>query len=166
MRATRPTLDALFDPPGWLSDINSPDADHLPFPTADGLELFFSTTRVGGVTGSDIYVATRASDQDEFGSPQSLSEINTSFREASPSLSHDGLTLFFSSDRGGASGNDIWLAERSSRDEPFGSPVAMDVVNAPSSELDPYLSIDGRELFFSSSRSGTTELWRSIRDCQ
>jgi len=82
-----------------------------------------------------------------------------------PSLTADELYLAFISqrDRGG---NDIWIAERSTRSSAFGSPRALAALNTASNEESPVLSVDGLELLFASDRAGGRgglDLWRSTR---
>ncbi|MBI4324138.1 MAG: PD40 domain-containing protein, partial [Chloroflexi bacterium] len=80
-----------------------------------------------------------------------------------PHLSPDGLMLLFGSTRPGGKGNeDIWVATRASRAEPFGAPVNFDdffagsQVNSAYGEVAPSLSGDGLALFVSEADSG----WR------
>ncbi len=84
---------------------------------ADGREIFFSSTRAGGLGGADIWVATRRSPHDPWSPPQNLgSVINTSAADLTPGLSWDGRTLLFSAAataRPGLGLQDIWMATRS-----------------------------------------------------
>src|SRR6266704_1047693 len=50
--------------------------------------------------------------------------INTTFTETGPALSKDGLSLYFYSNRpGGFGGNDIWVSQRESANDAWGTPV-------------------------------------------
>jgi WD40-like Beta Propeller Repeat len=82
--------------------------------------------------------------------------VNTTFLEQGSSLSRDGLTLFFHSDRPGGFGrNDIWIAERASVDDPWGPPQnAGPGINTSANETAPTVSVDGHRLYFSSDRAG------------
>jgi Tol biopolymer transport system component len=62
-------------------------------------------------------------------------------------------------------GFDLWMATRTTDTDLFSPPENLTVVNSPSTEADPMLSRDDRELFFVSSRGGSRELWRSVREC-
>ncbi len=83
-------------------------------------------------------------------------KINTLRDEVFASLSPDGQTLYFVSDRsGGPGGLDIFTATRSSNGEwdhvtPLPGPV-----NTPFDEQSPLLSPDGKKLFFSSDGHAT-----------
>jgi len=75
-----------------------------------------------------------------------------SYSTSNPALSRDGKTLYFSSDMpGGLGGNDIWkIAVKP--DGSFDKPVnAGNKINTEGNESFPYLSEDGKTLFFASS---------------
>ena len=59
-----------------------------------------------------------------FGEPMNLGPpVNSSYRECDPSLSADGLELYFNCIRaGGSGGMDLWVAKRASVDEDWEQP--------------------------------------------
>jgi len=73
----------------------------------DGLELFFFSNRPGSLA-NDIYSASRASTADDWSNPVNLGPavngVATS-SETRPSLSWDGTTLYFGSNRAGGEGD-------------------------------------------------------------
>ncbi len=165
--ATRPDTSTPFSDAVWLEGVNTADREHLPTLTEDELTIVFSSNRAGGMGLSDLWTAQRASRTDAFSAPVNLSGIDTADDETGPALSPEGLTLFFVSDRAGGLGRaDIWMATRPDPSSPFGAPVNVAEVNSDASEIDPAISADGRELFFSRDTSGSREIWRSIRDCE
>ena len=82
------------------------------------------------------------------------------------SLSADGLTLYFASDRVVPLDMDLWVATRPDTDSPFGTPQPLVELNTGEQDLDPALTPDGLELFFSSTRNGAAQLFRSTRVCE
>jgi WD40-like Beta Propeller Repeat len=81
--------------------------------------------------------------------------INGSANDQHPTISKDGLTLIFVSTRpGGAGGNDLYVSERDSVEDPWGPPVNLTMLNTPFSDFAPELSTDGHWLFFHSDRPG------------
>jgi len=95
--------------------VNHPGWDVAPGISADGLALFFQSDRPGGYGGQDIWMTTRTTTNDDWSAPVNLGPtLNTSSSEFTPSISADGLTLYFGardSDRsGGYGGWDIWQA--------------------------------------------------------
>jgi Tol biopolymer transport system component len=90
---------------------------------------------------------------------------------ASPSISSDGLELFFDNGLrvrpGGQGGGDIWVARRATASATWNEPESLGpVVNSPFTEGVPKLSRDGLTLFFSSDRpggSGRRDIWVTSR---
>jgi hypothetical protein len=82
----------------------------------DGKEIFFFSTRPG-VGGIDLWTSTRSSVEEPWSDPVNVATLNTTSNEQTPSLSHDGRTLVFGSNRPGSLGNDIWITTRTSSGE-------------------------------------------------
>jgi len=125
--------------------------------SADELELYFTSDRAGGLGYEDIWVSTRQSVDDPWGPPTNLQNVNSSYREAFPSISPDGLTLYFSDffygpDRpGGLGHHDLWFSTRASRNDPWGAPVNMGApFNTSDWDVSPTLSHDGLTFIFAS----------------
>lgn len=87
----------------------------------------------------------------EWGTPTQLKLGDTAYNYMYPSISEDGLTLYFSSDMpGGMGGYDIWKAKRASVNDDFGKPVNLgSKVNTKGTESYPTLRSDSL-LYFSS----------------
>src|SRR5262249_36361929 len=125
---------------------------------ADELELYFS----GGGTpvgepDSNIYRAQRNTTSQPFGAPIALSQVNTAANEYDPSVSGDGLMLFFASDRVSGEGNHLYVSARTSRVGEFGAPSKVANVTsatATDSDAQPSVTADGQELWFTSNRAG------------
>ena len=79
--------------------------------------------------------------------------VNSPFPDGCPIESRDGLSLYIASTRTGTlGGNDIWAADRSSKDEPFGAPTNLGApVNTPANDFCP-TPIQGSYLMFVSER--------------
>jgi len=84
----------------------------------DGREIFFSSNRTGGVGGFDLYTSTRKSVHEPWSQPVVLAApMNSTVTDQQPSLSADGRTLIFASNRlGTRGGNDLWISTRSPSD--------------------------------------------------
>jgi len=123
-----------------------------PHISPDGLSLYFNTERKrpDGSWYYDVWVTTRNKKEDVWGQPVEL-EINTDAFEGAPSLSADGLEMYFVSDRPGGSGSvDIWVTERKTKDSQWGAAVNLGpTVNCAAAENGPSISADGLELYFS-----------------
>lgn len=167
--ARRVSLAAAFAAAAPMTSVNSPEPDQKPWLSSDELTLVFDSTRPSRFAATNLWLATRASREVDFGSPTELPGINSDAIEEGPTLSADQLEVYFASDRagGGGGGLDIWGARRDRLDEPFGEPFPMEGLNSFLDDLDLALSSDGQELFFSSARSdGLQQIYRSTRTCQ
>ena len=150
---SRPSKDApwsnseLLGPPVALSH-----QDYEPEVSADGLSLYFASRRPGGYGGEDIWVSTRATTSDSWSEPINLGpNVNSGSIDACPSISADGLALFFASDRPGGYGDlDIWVTTRPTTDSEWGPPVNYPSLNGPNQDFEPAISPDGSVLYFDS----------------
>jgi serine/threonine protein kinase len=165
--ATRPTKNAPWGQAVNLgSKVNSPASDAFPWISADGLELYFSSSRSGGYGSSDIYVTKRATQNDPWGTPVNLgAAVNSAYTEGIVSLSPDGLLLVFddeyvglANDRpGGYGGCDIWMSRRASLSAPWQTPVSLGPhINSSVDDEFPRFSPDGRMLYFQNGSSDPT----------
>ncbi len=167
--------DFAFGPPENLGPVvNSSSGEGTISVSGDGLEMYFSSNRPGGLGYEELWVSTRQDTSEPWGSPTNLGPpVNSPYREGYPSVSADGLTLYFSDyfyrpDRpGGVGGHDLWVATRPSRNDPWGEPTNLGAgVNSPADDEAPSLSHDGLTLIFSSERPGTRgfdDLWMCTR---
>lgn len=125
-----------------LGLVNGRGNDWSPTLSDDGLELLFETTRDGN---QQLYRAVRATPTDAFGAPVPLTELNSPQADASPSLSRDRLTVYFSSNR---SGNwRLYRATRADKVAAFGAPVLVPEL-ASVDVLGPAISASGDELVY------------------
>lgn len=165
-QATRAEPSADFEPAKPLAGVNSPELEHLPWLSPDELTLLFVSTRPGGLGQSDLWLARRTTLAGEFSAPELLSAVASSADEGRGVLASSGRALIFASDRAGGQGmHDLWLATRADESEDFGEVRVLSELNGPGMDLDPFLTLDERELFFVSNRGGRPEIWRAQRDC-
>jgi len=151
--STRPTTNDLWGPPANLgSPVNTAAIEGTLWITPDQLELYFESTRPGGYGSSDIWVAKRASQDAPWGPPENLGpSVNSPGGDGGTCLSADGRVLFFSSlgRPGGNGGEDIWMAVRATKSDPWPQPVNLgSAINTQSGEFPACLAADGRTLYF------------------
>jgi len=97
--------DGSFGPAVLVSGLNTASDDFRPNARKDGLELVFDSNRAGTLGGQDIWSSTRASAEDDWSTPLNLGlNVNTPSNETRASLSWDGFTLTFGSNRPGGEG--------------------------------------------------------------
>ncbi|UCG58612.1 MAG: PD40 domain-containing protein [Phycisphaerales bacterium] len=135
----------------------------------DGLELYIGSDRPGGHGDCDLWVSTRPSKENDWGTPVNLGQpVNSAFGEVYSRISADGRTLFFSSTSGftpragGFGDDDIWMTTRESKDADWGTPVNLgSIVNTSFIDRAPAIPADGSILYFCSSRASTLmDLWQ------
>lgn len=159
-QSTRTSRAAAWDTPVRISELSSTGSEAAGNMTPDGLAVVFSSTRAGN--GSpDLFYAERDSPTAAWREPIELAAINTNGHEGSPFLSADKLTLYFDTDRNGSL--DLYTSRRASTSDPFPAPAPIVEINSPDNEQDPWVSLDGRRLWFSSNRGGTNRLWEATR---
>ncbi|MCU0612715.1 MAG: hypothetical protein MUE60_13130 [Candidatus Eisenbacteria bacterium] len=116
-----------------------------------------------------------------FSAPVQMANINTVSCDTSPSITANGLELYFASAHpygGDLCQSQIWVVTRPTVKDPWGTPKKLDLpVNAGVVTAGPCISADGLELYFYSGRNflfagdcrdqlggyGQTDLWVSKR---
>jgi hypothetical protein len=106
--------NGVFGAPAGVSELTSINTtDAHPTIRRDGREIIFYSARAGATGGSDLWTSTRSSATAAWAAPVPITALNTLSEELHPSLSRDGTTLFFVSDRtGGLGGNDLYMVTR------------------------------------------------------
>lgn len=102
----------------------------------------------GGVGGHDIWAATRADRQLPFGAPKLVPNVNTVDLEGFPSVTGDGLLLYFSRNKSSQLVFDIWVASRATTVADFASPALVGNVNTLGNQAGPLILPDGKTLYF------------------
>jgi hypothetical protein len=154
VEATRATTDVPFGNATSIGpDVNFDVASAHPAVSQDGLTLYYTA---GNAPDERLYQTTRASRNEPFGAPESLGNLVGNQALESPSLSADGLTLFFTVWDSAHATNDIYQATRNSIGDPWGNVIMLSsAINLPGyNDAQPSISGDGLMLFFNSNRPG------------
>jgi outer membrane protein OmpA-like peptidoglycan-associated protein len=145
-------VDGQWQTATYLSDqINTPNYNEgAQSISQDGKFLFFTgCNRPDGLGRCDIYIAQKKGD--DWGKPFDLPPpINTPGWESQPSISSDGRTLYFVSNRkGGYGGYDIWKSTLT--DKGWGEPENLGPnINTAYDEQSPFIHPDDSTLYFCS----------------
>ena len=119
------------------------------------LVIFLGSVTVGGSAQARSYSEWAPAQPIEDGG--NSSELNTPYLDGCPIQAPDGLSIYLASNRPRFAGDtrtdlDIWVAERSSTDEPFGAPVNLGApVNSTADDFCP-TPLRGKGLLFVSRR--------------
>ena len=144
--------------PGWL--------DETPafFDDDAGNEVMLFSSRLPSGASGKIYQSVN-------GGPASLvaGGPHSSASDNRPSVTRDGLTIFFDSTRtGGLGGPDLYYASRSRTSDSFGAAIHLSDLSSPAFDARPQISKDGTFLTFGSARAGSEspapDMWYATRE--
>ncbi|MBK7539122.1 MAG: PD40 domain-containing protein [Myxococcales bacterium] len=201
---TRANQQAAWGTPAEITALNTAGNDSTPRLSADGLTLYYATTRTG--TSEDVWMSQRASAAAAWGTPTMIatasSTVNdrwyspcggkyilasdravagdldlyegtlgqapsrlalstTGGADTAPFLTPDCLSLYWAKDNAGQV--DLFLATRASVTSAWQVVGAVPVVSTAAREEDPWLSADGRRLYFASAADGELDLYLATR---
>ena len=153
----RCTPTAPFGAPMPIASLESNLDDQGARLTPDELTVVFARSRTNGT--SDLYLATRATIGDPFGTPELLGTANSVSSELWPTLAPDALLMLFDSNRGTNTFH-VYITKRTGADQPFGPPTAS--VALADGDGQPMLANAGSLYFSSSTRTGlgSGDIWR------
>jgi hypothetical protein len=177
--STRPSRTGAWSTPLNVVALNSA-VDDIPRPPGQHGLVMPLASRRNAQAIYQTYLAARSAPGAPFGPPTVISELAFSDRSTVDGcLTDDGLTLFFSSTPatptvagtdGAVAGDasvptgDLYVAWRRSVDEPFSVTQPLGDLNTPADERDPWLSPDGKLLFFTSDRAGVLSIYVATVD--
>ncbi len=150
--AKRPGASAPFSAPANLGSVNCPGADVDPL-TLDGKTLMFASDR-----GGDFELLASVLDMNQWSFPDlvpggtQLDPLSTPARELRPSLTGDGLRLYFASDRAfmPAAGDPLfhlYMASRAASQDPFGGAPQLGGLDPLGNFLSPAVMKSGGGLY-------------------
>src|SRR5262245_56286579 len=166
----RATRHAAWEAPKNLgAPINTTANETHPAFSPDGLQLYFTSDRPGGIGLNDIWVSTRTNVDDDFSwqAPVNLGPvINSALEDAAPYVVtlHGQHTLFYS--RGPTLTNqDLYISVQNAG--VWGTPTILTELSmTDATEAHATVRADGRESFFYSGRTGGAggnDIWTSTR---
>lgn len=146
--------------------INTPAEEGAASFSSDGTKMYFTRCAFDktSANGAAVYTATKS--RDSWSDAENLNLVADSLVAAHPSISNDGLSLYFVSDmEGGYGGLDIWKVEKVS--EGWGNPINLGSdINTPGDEVFPFIRDNG-DLYFSSDYHigmGGLDIFKAVYD--
>jgi outer membrane protein OmpA-like peptidoglycan-associated protein/tetratricopeptide (TPR) repeat protein len=131
--------------------MNTPGNEGAQCFSPDGQYLYFTACdRPTGYGSCDLYYSQKVGDH--WGVPLNMGPtVNSSYWDSQPSISSDGKTLYFTSNRpGGKGGMDIWKTIKNDKGE-WTTPVNLgDSINTDRDEMAPFIHPDDQTLYFAS----------------
>ncbi len=135
--------------------------------SADYKTMYFTVCKEEAAKKLGCQIVSSQRRGSEWAAPESLRIVDDSVSIGHPSISKDGLEMYFSSRMPGGNGNaDIWVSRRISPTATWGRPVNLgSSINTPGDELYPFIREDGN-LYFSSdylTGFGGLDIFRAIK---
>ena len=147
--------DRWSRPRNFGAPVNTSAWESQPTMAADGMTIYFASSRPGGFGGMDIWKTTMTA-EGEFSVPENLgSVINTPGDDAAPFIHSDGRTLYFASNgRVGMGGYDLYYSTLQS-DGTWSEPVNMGYpINTPADEINIFINAHGTVAYIASDKDG------------
>jgi outer membrane protein OmpA-like peptidoglycan-associated protein len=119
--------------------------------SADGKMIVYTSCDRNDTYGScDLYFSKKVNE--EWEAPQNMgNNVNSSFWDSQPSLSNDGKTIYFSSERiGGYGRKDLWMSELQSNGEWSRAINLGKEINTNGDEVTPFIHANNKTIFFAS----------------
>lgn len=158
--------NGTFSEPAPVSEINTKWHDGPAAVSADGNTMYFASEsfkeskqferdRENNLKVGQIYLYKATKKDGKWTNIQPLPFNNKAWSTGNPSISKDGKTLYFASDRDGSIGDtDIWKVEIKGNNS-YGEPVNLGPkVNTEGRENFPYITDDNKLYFASNGRQG------------
>lgn len=135
---------------------NTASSEETPRLADNDLTLYFASNRAGGPGSLDVYKVTRATVGGAWGTPALVGGVNTAASEKwyTPC---GGSYLVIVTTATTTTGADIYQGTIGS------APTLSMELSSDQSEIGPFLSSDCKTVYFASSRSGTSKLYKSTR---
>jgi hypothetical protein len=168
--STRTTRTATWSTPVNVVALNTA-AEDIPRPPGQHDLVMPLASTIASAGLYETYFATRPSRGAPFGAPVLVDEVDQpDLATVDGFLTDDGLTLFFSrspaapaadagTDGGVVMKADLFVAFRRSTNEAFQLTVPLYDLNTSADERDPWLTPDGKTLYFTSDRDGVLSIY-------
>lgn len=147
-------FNGKWSTPEEIKELNTPFNEGTCSISADGKIMIFtsceSTRDRMGYGSCDLFLTEKRGDQ--WSTPINLGpNVNSRNWESQPSLSADGRTLYFVSDRKGGQGKrDIWVTTLSEQNEWMPAVNLGKTINTIEDDISPYIHANGHTLYFAS----------------
>ena len=155
----RPSRSAQWAIGSRVDSLNTTSYEGSSAVSHDGLTIVLASARAGS---SDIYITTRASLAGVWPMPAAVPALaKPTFGEDCPFLLSDNLTIYFAANFGNTN-TDLYKSTRPPGGA-FGNPVAITELNTPGDEYDPWVSPDGRTIYFGRNSTGVSQIMTATR---
>ena len=155
-QTTRPDRGSAWGTPVRIAELSDVGEDTNPQLSSDGLMIWFASKR-NSATVRQMWRATRASLTTPWNTPVAVDTLNVApaiyTGDASPNATDT--RLYFVTDRAGP--KNIWVVDRPTPTT-FAEPHPIDELASPNGQMDPWISIDERRLYYAQHVGSSAEL--------
>jgi hypothetical protein len=152
--------------PVVVAQISTTFADTTPSVASDGLTIWLSSDRPGGIGMRDIWVSTRPTRAAAWSTPTRVPELSTTSDDRCAGTGSATLLVNVSSDAPGGFGlTDIWFATRASTTDPWSGLAPLPEIDTASRDSCGHIADGGRAFVFGSDRqsASTTMIFLATR---
>jgi hypothetical protein len=132
----RASMTAAWGKPVLSAAVSSASTEFDPFARPDGKMIVFASNRTKNF---DLYRSSLGANG-ALGAPTPITELNTTADEANPTLTADGLALYFS--RMVGTSKDVFVARRATLADPFGPATKIEELSTAQQEWPSWISAD------------------------
>jgi len=160
--AQRSTRTSAWSQPVLVPELNTAQND---YPSAAGGDrhMVIQTDRTG-TAAEDLYLSSRPDLTSPWSLPVPITEVNSASSEYNGALDASARVLLFASSRPGGEGSyDLYVSTRPDLAAAWSLPQPIAELNTSSDDSDPWISSDGHDIYFASSRGGTLVLYHATR---
>lgn len=152
----RDRKNAWSTPKPILGEVNSEFEEGSPTFSSDYKTMFYTRCRVNKRDKLGCEILFAQNQEGTWVKPERIPIAGDSVVVAHPSISNDGLTLYFVSDMpGGFGSTDIWKVTRNSVSDNWGEPINLGAaINSPGREMFPFAHPDESLYFATDGRQG------------
>lgn len=160
-RPTRSTAWGVAERVNEISDATADD-DAPGEPAVGGTHMIVTNGFFGNSIVRDLGEWVRADASSAWSLLRTLDELNTTDAETAGCMTATGLRLYLAASRPGNAGmRDLYVTERASLTTPFGALIPLVSLNTTGDDNSPWVSADGRRIYFASDRSGSLRLYEA-----
>lgn len=145
-----------WSPPTQITELFGTPGTDDPSLTNDLLQIYFGSTRSGGMGNEDIWMAKRTSKDLPFDAPVPVTQLNSGNIETTMKITGLGTAIFFASDRAGG-GMEIYVATRPNVDSTWSNPIKVDELSTINDDWAPFAQSDQLRVVTCHGSSETTE---------
>jgi hypothetical protein len=165
--SSRADRKAAWSSPTEVAELSSSAADIPRPPGQFGLVMPLAMAPISTDASQPYYhtyTASRLTIGGLWTAPSPLSSVDTANTDTDGFLTDDGLSFYFSSDRNSPGHQRMFAATRTDLRSSFASFTYLrELTGSGLQDRDPWLSLDGHQMYFSSDRSGTLKIYRAVR---